>query len=287
MKIHDDSYDILLNSLAPKVAENVQNVNLNAPKVAEEQETSTTVQNVNLSTRKHPCPTCFRVYTRSNKLLEHLPKCTGASSVLECLKCHAVFSCKYAKYKHCKQCNVNESTPTMSVVNNNSNSHNHINTQNNIQTQNNQINININGLGKEDMRHLTPDFLERQALKHFGRGILSCIEHVHFHPDHPENHNLRAIANHGVSKKTIAVYDDTQWKKQDAMSVMRDLIQTYSMKIKDRLMQREVIEKIGMTDVHIMIDHLNKVGFEENPNVAYSVLRNFYLLLERVESVIV
>lgn len=72
---------------------------------------------------------------------------------------------------------------------------NHIETQQNIENQNNienltNIVVNINSFGNENIDYLDDDTVI-DCIKQLHNSVPAIIEKVHFHPKHPENHNIQ------------------------------------------------------------------------------------------------
>ena len=107
------------------------------------------------------------------------------------------------------------------IINNTNNTTN--NTNNNNTTNNNTqtITININCHGKENMEHISPHYIEYLIGRPF-TSTTELIKRIHFHPDHPENRNVK------ISNKKLPwaeVYDGDRWiirKKKDVLEEMVD-----------------------------------------------------------------
>ena len=83
-----------------------------------------------------------------------------------------------------------------------------------------QQNIIINNYGKENTDYLTEDYLTKLLDKPFG-GIQQIIKKLHFHPKHPENHNVK-ITN---KKEPYAlVWNDKIWETRKKKEVISDLV---------------------------------------------------------------
>ena len=73
--------------------------------------------------------------------------------------------------------------------------HQTIETQQNIENQNNidnltNIVVNINSFGNENIEYLDDDTVI-DCIKQLHNSVPAIIEKVHFHPKHPENHNIK------------------------------------------------------------------------------------------------
>lgn len=88
-------------------------------------------------------------------------------------------------------------------------------------TTNNNININIiNNFGKENMDYITPEFLN-QTIQQVYDSIPTLLKHIHFNPEHPENHNLK-LPN--KRDKYMLVKRSDQWKHENKRDVLDSLV---------------------------------------------------------------
>lgn len=292
-----------------KSAMNVQNVDSCVQNVdSSVQNVDSPVQNVDRSvsnvdppqvtsharSAKYPCPTCFRIFNRPSKLEAHVSNCKGVSNILECHKCHQVFASSSSKSHHMKRCTAEEPVTQPQVVNNNTsqviNANNSFNNTTNIQNQvnNNQVNntqIVINGLGNEFKGHLTPEFLALQASLKHGKGIVNCIEKVHFNPEIPQNQNMRLIANPNTPQSVIAVYDNDKWILRDYRNTMIKVIQNFCGLLKDRVRQTDFMRKEDTWND--IFTRLCEFTIDDNPNDFYATLREVKLLMQNVEKVMI
>ena len=84
---------------------------------------------------------------------------------------------------------------------------------------NNNVYI-VNNYGKENTNYLTEDYLRKLLDKPFG-GIQNLIKNIHFHPNHPENHNVK------ITNKKLPyalVWNDKIWETRDKKKVIEDLV---------------------------------------------------------------
>ena len=85
----------------------------------------------------------------------------------------------------------------------------------------NNININIiNNFGKENMDYITPEFLN-QTIQQVYDSIPTLLKHIHFNPEHPENHNLK-LPN--KRDKYMLVKRSDQWKHENKRDVLDSLV---------------------------------------------------------------
>lgn len=103
-----------------------------------------------------------------------------------------------------------ERTPRQNIVNNNS-----------------QVNIAINGFGLQDRSYITERFLNT-CVRQCGQGIVELAKAIHFHPDHPENSNLKADSISAVEKHgRIQVYNGKKWNYEDVEGVLRKVFDNH------------------------------------------------------------
>ena len=88
---------------------------------------------------------------------------------------------------------------------------------------NNNINSNniiINNFGSENMNYITEKVMKR-LLKQGTKSIPKLIKHIHFNPNHPENHNVR-INNKKL--KFAEIRENNKWKYKHKKAVLDDLV---------------------------------------------------------------
>jgi hypothetical protein len=87
-------------------------------------------------------------------------------------------------------------------------------------TTNNNITINV--FGKEDLSHLTPEFLER-CIKMEGGGVMEVVKKIHFDPEKPENHNVRITTIKDWQAGLIQFREGKDWGLTDKSATYRDM----------------------------------------------------------------
>ena len=87
-----------------------------------------------------------------------------------------------------------------------------INTMNNIQ---------INNYGSENIEYITDKVFKKLLLKPMS-AITRLIELKHFHPKHPENHNVK-ITN--IHDKYAKIYQDKKWLIKHKKDVVEELVE--------------------------------------------------------------
>lgn len=94
----------------------------------------------------------------------------------------------------------------------------HIETQN-IETQNN-ITININAFGQENVEYLSNNAIA-DCINRVYKSIPAIIRHIHFDPNHPENHNVK-ITNKKLPYASV-MGNNNKWctmNKKDIIETM-------------------------------------------------------------------
>lgn len=194
--------------------------------------TEITLQNEN--TNLMTCPKCLKVFKTSHGFKNHHSICKGVSNVLQCHFCHKVFPFQQCKSQHIKFCKIrkaqqqikelleSESQRTTNIINN-TNTNNANNQQiiyniynNNYRTPNTRYDCrdsdeleqyenieNINDFGKEDI-----SYISQEAMAEMSKNcdIQQFSWQKHFHPEHPENHNIRINCS-----KSYKVLRNGQW----------------------------------------------------------------------------
>ena len=96
-----------------------------------------------------------------------------------------------------------------------------IENQTNIKTNiENQTNININYYGCENLEYITDKFIQEMMKIPYG-SIPNIIKHIHFHPAHPENHNVK-ITNRKLPYASI--YKNDKWELVHKKNTIEELM---------------------------------------------------------------
>ena len=83
------------------------------------------------------------------------------------------------------------------------------------------MNIQINNYGCENIDYIT-DKVFKKLLNTPMSAIQKLIEYKHFHPDHPENHNVK-ITN--IHDKYAKIYKDKKWLVKHKKDIVEDLVE--------------------------------------------------------------
>ena len=194
------------------------------------------VDDIDFSVNSKPvydCTSCYKVFTRLYRLKNH--KCKGKQHSLECEKCHKRYASTSSLSHHKRCCKAAEKLQQIAMLQEeidnlkqqisitNINNTAHINSHNTNNTNNGVI-VNINGLGKENLNYLTqsPGFKKfmTKCIKSKLDGIIDYLEHKHFHPEHPENHNLKKLTK---KDDFMQCYDGKKWKLRYCSDIMSDV----------------------------------------------------------------
>jgi len=208
-----------VDGVAPNVDGAAPNVDGVAPNV------DGVAPNVELANILHKCPGCYKVFSRLSSLKKHNIHCKNISHPLECQTCHRLFSSTSSLSHH------RRTATCMALQNTSHNSNNTFQTTNinshntNIShNTNNGVIVNVNGLGKENIDYITQSrgfkkFMTR-CIKTKLDGIIEYLESKHFHPEHPENHNLKKLTK---KDDFMQCFDGKKWKLRYCSDIMSDV----------------------------------------------------------------
>lgn len=210
-----------------------QNVNISTQNVDTSSENDENDENEQHCTSTHAmytCDGCQRTFSRRWNLSRHVLNCKGVTHPYQCHVCREIFSSAASKSRHLKTCkattiNRTPQTATPSTTQGTINIETQINntTNQNANTINNNnitINVNLNNFGEETLDHITPDMLTRFA-KEINNGLAKLIDTIHFHPDAPQNHNIRL---ENVKGQLVAVYQNNEWIIRDMNDAVTNMI---------------------------------------------------------------
>jgi len=211
------------------------------------------------------CPHCLQIFTRKYSLKRHLEKnrcpkkiCENVSQsedIHKCEYCSKNFKNNRNLKRHidnyCKTKNVllSQNTQNNQLHNQSHNtanqSHNtqHINSHNpttnntaNTNSNNNITqNITINSYGKENLDYIDDNFFKHLLKIPFG-GIPKLIRMIHYHPDHPENHNVLLNVS-GKQNNLAKTWDGDEWFIKNKSAVIWELMTSSYDKIDEKFDQ--------------------------------------------------
>ena len=187
--------------------------------------------NENTSKNMFTCTQCKKIFTLSSGLSKHKKICKGKDDHYEQIVVHQQQQIDELKQQINYLLETSTSTPVQTTttvpsqvaipvqsqtINNNQNTIN----SHNKNTTNNNININIHSFGNENLDYLNDSTIEG-CINRVYDSIPHLIKTIHFHPKHPENHNIK-VTNKKLPHATY-LDEDKQWKlmnKNDAIHTM-------------------------------------------------------------------
>ena len=92
-------------------------------------------------------------------------------------------------------------------------------TNNQINNQNNTQIININSYGNEDISYITSNQVNNYLEAPY-TALPNLLKNIHFHPHHPENHNIKITNRREPYAK---VFKDNKWLLKDKNEVIEDI----------------------------------------------------------------
>lgn len=92
-------------------------------------------------------------------------------------------------------------------------------TNNNTNNNNIQINI-IHNFGQENTKYISQDFL-METVNRVYDAIPTLLKHIHFNPEHPENHNVKFP---NKRDKYMLVRRSDEWKHENKRDVLDSLV---------------------------------------------------------------
>lgn len=202
--------------------------------------------------------------------LDDLKKQYGCDeeSDLKCFKCNCGKSYTHlaSLSRHRKTCN----DAKKQITNNTTNIHN---ITNNIT---NNVNIYVMPFGEENKSYLTSEFLTK-CLKRTSQGLFELLQHIHFHPDHAENHNLR-ITN--KKDNYIQKHDGNMWQYENKQKILDELFKKGFEILDDHYYDNETdlkqkLSRSIMTNINNFIESVNN----KEKDVVKPLLDGIYLLI--------
>lgn len=161
---------------------------------------------------KNTCIHCGKTFSRPFTLRRHM------ESSCKMIKC-AVTELKVEKTRLMEENNKLEEKVKQlqtDLINKPSIINNTINQTNNM--TNTQI-ININNYGKEDISYITSNLVNKYLEAPY-TALPNLLKSIHFHPKHPENHNIKITNRREPYAK---VFEDNKWLLKDKNQVIEDI----------------------------------------------------------------
>lgn len=183
------------------------------------------------TTKSKNCPYCYKKFTRTDNLNRHINKrckmkyshettdSDDSDDMLSLTKKEWEKKLEMQKKEltsiFTNQIEIltkNLTTQNYNLTNNSHHSHNNHNSQN----------IILNNYGSENRDYITDKHLT-YLIKRPGIALRKLIEKIHFDPDHPENHNIKATNSRS---KLIQVNKDKNWLFRNKKEVINELIES-------------------------------------------------------------
>ena len=195
---------------------------------------------------KYICDKCNKEFAHKNNYTKHANRkysCVDEDRLIKCMKCDAIFKSRSTLWRHKKDCTgiVQSSNIVNNTINDNSKTINNIdNSVNN--------NLKLDGdvklvkFGNENLSYISDDIFKSIMGRGF-KSIEELVDHSHFNPDHPENHNIY-IAN--IQSDFVIIYDGIKWNIDKKEDIFEDIIYAKSdflcMKFKELMSQMTEID---------------------------------------------
>ena len=103
------------------------------------------------------------------------------------------------------------------------NNDNSINNVNNVNNVNNINTITINNYGSENLDYITQQYIQKLLDINPTQAIRILIKNIHYHPEHPENHNIKMTASNRKYNEA-SIWKDNKWVLRDKRTVIRDIV---------------------------------------------------------------
>jgi hypothetical protein len=214
---------------------------------------------------QYVCDKCNKIFTKKYSYTKHLARKNSCDkqvgSTLDevniCKLCTKQFKSYSALHKHVK----NSCEKDMGLLHDNRK----IITNNDNRTINNN-NMKVDGdvklvkFGNENLSYISDDIFKSILGRGF-KSVEELVDHSHFHPDHPENHNIY-IAN--IKNDYVVIYDGKKWNINKKEDVFEDIIYAKSdflcMKFK------ELITQMTETDIKKFTNFINQRDEDKTMN---------------------
>lgn len=156
--------------------------------------------------------------------------------------------------------------------------------------------MDIRVFGQENKDYITKVYLRKIILGH-SRSVSALVKHIHFNPEHPENHNIKFCDDDDTS---FTVYDETGWRNLHKEYVLdtlvlnnwKHMVQFYDSlnkkEFRNQLISIETSNKIDrfVSDFKVMsIDTLKDIKLDVHNTIQYGFKEyERFILLSDTES---
>jgi hypothetical protein len=208
----------------------------------------------------YTCDKCKKDFNHKSVFTKHIYKkrsctLTIANKNNMCKKCNKQFSSYMSLYSHTKNKVCNKKQVDATSVNNNTINNNTIN--NNMKVDGD---MKLVKFGNENLSYISDDLFKSILGRGF-KSVEELVDHSHFHPDHPENHNIY-IAN--IKNDYVVIYDGKKWNINKKEDVFEDIIYAKSdflcMKFK------ELMGQMTETDIKKFTNFINERDEDKTMN---------------------
>lgn len=211
--------------------------------------------------KKYSCPHCDSRFSYNQSMNKHIRGCKNNPANQKDDKDKLIEELQ----SQIEQLKNQQSQPSTTVINNNNNG-TIIN-----------ITINKNNFGSENTSYISDEFI-KYCIENPSKGIAELIENIHYHPEHPENHNIRCKS---LKKNVFEKLVDSEWTLCDASNTLDELI-----KKGYRIMNTYYMDNI-YNDTDIQDDEIQQAKYEffrflgdKSSNQYFSVKRELRLLIK-------
>jgi len=112
--------------------------------------------------------------------------------------------------------------------------------------------------GNENLSYISDDLFKSILGRGF-KAVEELVDHSHFHPDHPENHNIY-IAD--IKNNYVLLYDGLQWNIKDRDEAIEDLIYAKSDYLSVKF--EELMHKLSPMDIKKFTNFTNFMKNRDN-----------------------
>ena len=183
------------------------------------------------------CSNCNKKYKKKRFYDAHISKCKKIKKEkppFKCKFCQIVFNRKYNRDRHIPSCKLgklqhnqsNNHQTTHQFPTNQQNANTIVNgnvinnVDNSIKNIDNSVkNINIFNFGSEKLDYITPAMLEK-CYSDPTKAISNISQIIHFHPGHPENHNIKVDP---TNSDFIKIHTNGQWNYKSKKIILEAL----------------------------------------------------------------
>jgi len=176
---------------------------------------------------------------------------------LKCLICEKTYKSIRYLYSHVKNCEDKHKKQADITNINNGTIDNSINTQNNMNVDGD---VKLVKFGNENLSYISDDIFKSILGRGF-KSVEELVDHSHFHPDHPENHNIYIAT---IKNDYVVIYDGKKWNINKKEDVFEDIIYAKSdflcMKFK------ELMSQMTETDIKKFTNFINQIDEDTTMN---------------------